>query len=217
MNVTHSRRPINLAITGASGVIYGIRLLELLLKQQQTVYLMISTAGLITLKIETQFNLPSHPQQIRTYFIQHFQCHPDQLHVFGQQQWTAPPASGSNPPAAMVICPCTSGTLGALAGGLSRSLIERSADVALKERRKLILVHRETPLSLINLENMIRLTQAGAILMPANPGFYHRPQTVEDIVDFMVARILDHLDIPHQLLARWGDNTVETHQETAYE
>lgn len=217
MNVTHSRRPINLAITGASGVIYGIRLLELLLKQQQTVYLMISTAGLITLKIETQLNLPSHPQQIRAYFIQHFQCHPDQLHVFGQQQWTAPPASGSNPPAAMVICPCTSGTLGALASGLSRSLIERAADVALKERRKLILVHRETPLSLINLENMMRLTQAGAILMPANPGFYHRPQTVEDIVDFMVARILDHLDIPHQLLERWGDNTVENHQETAYE
>ncbi|MEJ2675450.1 MAG: UbiX family flavin prenyltransferase, partial [Acidihalobacter sp.] len=124
--------------------------------------------------------------------------------VFGEQQWTAPVASGSAPAEAMVICPCTTGTLSSVAVGASRSLIERAADVTLKERRKLIVVLRETPLSEIHLENMLRLTRMGAVMMPANPGFYHRPQSVEDLIDFMVARVLDHLDVPHQLMPRWG-------------
>ena len=118
---------------------------------------------------------------------------------------TAPVASGSNPPEAVVICPCTTGTLASVANGICDDLIDRAADVALKERRRLILVVRETPLSSIHLENMLRLAQAGAVIMPANPGFYFRPQTVEDIVDFMVARVLDHLDVAHSLSARWGD------------
>jgi 4-hydroxy-3-polyprenylbenzoate decarboxylase len=117
----------------------------------------------------------------------------------------APVASGSNPPEALVICPCTTGTLGSIAAGTSNELIERAADVALKEKRQLILVVRETPFSSIHLENMLRLSRLGAVIMPANPGFYHQPQRVEDLVDYMVARVLDHLKVPHQLLPRWGE------------
>lgn len=116
-------------------------------------------------------------------------------------------ASGSNPPDAMVICPCTMGTLGAVAQGLADKLIERAADVMLKEGRPLILVPRETPLSAIHLENMLRLARAGAILLPPNPGFYHHPQSVSDLVDFVVARILDRLGVPHSLVRPWGADT----------
>jgi 4-hydroxy-3-polyprenylbenzoate decarboxylase len=130
-----------------------------------------------------------------------------QLQVFGRQQWTAPPASGSNPPEAMVICPCTSGTLATVANGVCDDLIDRAADVMLKERRKLIIVVRETPHSTIQLENMLRLAQAGATIMPANPGFYFNPQSVEEIIDFMVARILDHLGVENSLGKRWGDDS----------
>jgi 4-hydroxy-3-polyprenylbenzoate decarboxylase len=130
-----------------------------------------------------------------------------QLQVFGRQQWTAPPASGSNPPEAMVICPCTSGTLATVANGVCDDLIDRAADVMLKERRKLILVVRETPHSVIQLENMLKLAQAGATIMPANPGFYFNPATVGEIVDFMVARILDHLGVDNALSRRWGEPT----------
>ena len=115
-------------------------------------------------------------------------------------------ASGSNPPDAMVICPCTTGTLAEIAAGTSRGLIERAADVALKEKRRLILVVRETPFSTIHLQNMLRLAEAGAVIMPANPGFYQRPESIEEIVDYMVARILDHLHVEHDLMVRWGAN-----------
>jgi 4-hydroxy-3-polyprenylbenzoate decarboxylase len=127
------------------------------------------------------------------------------LRVFGREDWFAPVASGSNPPDAMVICPCTVGTLAAVAAGLSDNLIERAADVTLKEGRKLILVPRETPFSALHLENMLRLSRAGAVILPANPGFYHKPKRVEDLVDFVVARILDHLGVKHDLMARWGE------------
>jgi 4-hydroxy-3-polyprenylbenzoate decarboxylase len=132
------------------------------------------------------------------------------LHGFGREEWFAPMASGSNPGDAMVICPCTMGTLAAVAAGLADSLIERAADVMLKEKRKLILVPRETPLSAIHLENMLRLDRAGALILPANPGFYHRPRSVEDVVDFVVARVLDHLGIAHTLVARWGEPGADT-------
>jgi 4-hydroxy-3-polyprenylbenzoate decarboxylase len=195
---------ITLAITGASGAVYGLRLLEQLILAKQIVYLLVSAPAQIVIDMETDLKLPLHPTAIQTYLSERYHAAPEQLHVFGREEWTAPVASGSAAPQAMVICPCTNGTLAALANGLSRSLIERAADVILKEQRKLILVHRETPLSVIQLENMLRLAKSGALILPANPGFYHRPENVNDIVDFIVARVLDHLSITHCLLQPWG-------------
>ena len=136
-----------------------------------------------------------------------YAAQPDQLQVFEREQWTAPIASGSAVADATVVCPCTTGTLSAIACGSSRNLIERAADVTLKERKKLILVVRETPFSEIHLENMLKLARMGVIIMPANPGFYNRPQSVEQLVDFMVARVLDHLGLAHELMPRWGEPT----------
>jgi 4-hydroxy-3-polyprenylbenzoate decarboxylase len=200
------KSPIAVAFTGASGIQYGLRLVECLLTAGREVYLMVSQAAQVVVNMETDLRLPGRPEETQSFLTDHFGARAGQLQVFGRQQWTAPVASGSNPPEAVVICPCTTGTLASVANGICDDLIDRAADVALKERRKLILVVRETPFSTIHLENMLRLAQAGAIVMPANPGFYFRPQTVDDIVDFMVARILDHLEVPHQLSARWGDD-----------
>ncbi len=132
--------------------------------------------------------------------------HEGQLRVFGREEWFAPVASGSNPADAMVVCPCTMGTLAAIAQGLSDNLIERAADVMLKEGRKLVLVPRETPFSAIHLENMLKLARLGAVILPANPGFYHQPETVGDLVDYVVARVLDQVGVPHRLMARWGED-----------
>lgn len=129
--------------------------------------------------------------------------------MFGREEWFAPPASGSNPPDAMVVCPCTVATLASIAGGLSQNLIERAADVVIKEGRKLVLVPRETPYSAIHLENMLKLARLGVCILPPNPGFYHHPQSVQDLVDFVVARILDQLGVPHTLMARWGEDRVQ--------
>ncbi|TNE94499.1 MAG: UbiX family flavin prenyltransferase, partial [Gammaproteobacteria bacterium] len=134
---------------------------------------------------------------------------PGQILVFGREDWFAPPASGSGEKAPLVICPCSTGTLSALATGASNNLIERAGDVALKERRPLILVPREAPYSEVHLENMLKLTRMGAVVMPASPGFYHNPRSVEDLVDFLVARLLDHLEIPQELMPRWGQDKVE--------
>ena len=166
--------------------------------------LLLSKPAQLVFNLETDMKLPAQSRAIRDYFIERFNCQPGQLEVYGRDQWTAPIASGSSMAEAMVICPCSMATLSAVAVGASRSLLERAADVMLKEQRKLILVTRETPLSAIHLENMLRLAKAGAVIMPANPGFYHRPQSVAEIVDFMVARILDHLDVHHDLVKRWG-------------
>jgi flavin prenyltransferase len=191
-------------MTGASGAAYGLRLLELLLGAGESVQLMISTPGRMVIEMETDLKLPSRPAEIRALLCERYGAAEGRLSVYGKEEWHAPVASGSNPPRALVVCPCTSGTLAAIATGQSRSLIERAADVVLKERRQLILVLREMPLSAIQLENMLRLARAGAVIMPANPGFYHRPRALQDLVDFVVARILDHLGIEHELLARWG-------------
>lgn len=198
-------KTIALAITGASGTQYGLRLLQCLLESGARVYLMVSRAGQVVLKMEAGIEVPSRPADAEQFFSARFDARPGQLRVFGRQQWTAPVASGTNPPDAMVVCPCTTGTLATVASGMCQDLIDRAADVALKERRKLILVVRETPFSVIHLENMLRLAKAGAVIMPANPGFYFNPLTVDQIVDFMVARVLDHLEIPHGLTRRWGD------------
>jgi flavin prenyltransferase len=193
-----------LALTGASGVQYGIRLLECLVSAGIPVHLMLSRPAQVVLGLETDLSVPGRPAEIGRYFSERFQAAPGQIRCYGPEQWTAPVASGSAAPRAMIVCPCSTATLSAVATGASRSLIERAADVVLKERRKLILVVRETPFSEVHLENMLRLARMGAVIMPANPAFYHRPRTLDDLIDFMVARILDHLDIVHDLMPRWG-------------
>jgi 4-hydroxy-3-polyprenylbenzoate decarboxylase len=198
-------KTIALALTGASGMAYGIRLLECLLASGANVWLLYSQVAQIVARQELDLALPSRPKELEVFLRERFAAHTEQLRVFGREEWFAPVASGSNPPDAMVICPCTMGTLAAVAAGLADSLIERAADVVLKERRTLILVPRETPFSAIHLENMLQLARAGAVILPANPGFYHRPDTVAQLLDFVVARILDHLDVAHDLMPRWGD------------
>lgn len=199
-----SKPPVALAFTGASGAAYGLRLLQCLLEAGRDVYLLYSQAAQIVFKMEAGVDLPSQPEQAQQLLSERYNATQGQLQVFGRQQWMAPVASGSNPPESMVICPCTTGTLASVAAGLSQDLIDRAADVVLKEKKKLILVVRETPFSAIHLENMLRLSKAGAVIMPANPGFYENPQTIDDVIDFMVARILDHLNIPNTLVKRWG-------------
>jgi flavin prenyltransferase len=197
---------ITLAMTGASGAIYGLRLLECLLKSNQHVYLLVSSPAQIVLATETDLKIPAAPKEMQKFFENHYAAGSDQLQVFGKEQWTAPVASGSGVSRAMVVCPCTSGTLAAIACGSSDNLLERAADVVIKERRKLVLVPREMPLSAIHLEHMLKLARLGVVIMPASPGFYHRPGNVNDLVDFVVARILDHLEVSHDLVPRWGFN-----------
>jgi 4-hydroxy-3-polyprenylbenzoate decarboxylase len=198
-------RPIAVALTGASGIRYGLRLIECLLQSGCEVQVLYSRAAQVVAAMETELNLPAAPEAARRLLCEHFGVEEARLRVYGRQQWTAPVASGSNPPEALVICPCTTGTLASVAQGICEDLIHRAADVALKERRRLILVVRETPLSGIHLENMLKLSRAGAVIMPANPGFYHRPEGVSELVDFMVARIMDHLEVEHDLMPRWGE------------
>jgi 4-hydroxy-3-polyprenylbenzoate decarboxylase len=197
-------RTITLALTGASGMAYGLRLLECLLAAGLHVQLLYSQAAHIVAKQELDLVLPPRAQDAERLFSERYGAAQGQLRAYGRDDWFSPVASGSSAPDAMVICPCSMGTLAAVAAGLADNLIERAADVVLKEGRKLVLVARETPLSAIHLENMLRLSRAGAVLLPANPGFYHRPRRVEDLVDFVVARILDQLGVAHQLSARWG-------------
>ena len=199
------QKTISLAITGASGVAYSIRLLECLFKANVHVYLMVSPAAQIVFATESSLKVPSQPKEMQSFFVNHFNANADQLEVFGKDQWMAPVASGSNAPDAMIVCPCTMGTLSAIACGASNNLIERAADVMIKEKRQLIIVPRETPFSTIHLENMLKLANAGVTIMPANPGFYHEPENIADLVDFMVARMLDHLQIDQSLTKRWSD------------
>ncbi len=204
MSGTAAPRSVTLALTGASGMAYGLRLLECLLGARVRVALIYSQAAQIVAKQELDLALPARPQDAAGVLRERFGVPAELLQVYGREDWYAPIASGSSPTDAMVICPCSMGTLAAVAGGLADNLIERAADVALKERRPLVLVARETPLSAIHLENMLRLTRAGAVCLPANPGFYHRPERVEDLVDFVVARVLDQLGVGNEISARWG-------------
>ncbi|HFE38568.1 MAG TPA: UbiX family flavin prenyltransferase [Gammaproteobacteria bacterium] len=193
-----------MAITGASGVCYGLRLLECLLKADIHVYLMISSPARIVIATESDLKLPSQNSGLVEYFSQRFVTNPDKLQIFSKEQWMAPVASGSSAPNAMVICPCSTGTLSAISSGTSRTLIERAADVMLKEQRQLILVPREAPYSVIHLENMLKLARLGVSILPASPAFYHKPDKITELVDFVVARILDHLGVEQHLLPRWG-------------
>lgn len=192
-------RPIVLAITGASGAPYAIRLLEQLLAARRRVQLIVSTHGLRLL--QTESGIDSIAALRDRVGASAWDSH---VTAFDDADRGAPPASGSALTAGMVICPCSMGTLSAIAVGASRSLVERAADVALKERRRIVLVPRESPLSEIHLENMLRVTRAGAVVLPASPGFYHQPRSVDDLVNFVVARVLDHLDVEHSLARRWG-------------
>ena len=187
---------------------FGLRLLDCLLASGARVYLVYSAAAQVVAKQECDMVLPAQPREAQRVLGAHFGARDGQLFVFGREDWMAPVASGSNPADAMAVCPCSMGTLGAIAAGLADNLIERAADVMLKERRPLVLVPRETPLSAIHLENMTRLAHAGAVILPPSPGFYTRPQSVEAIVDFIVARVLDHLGVPHALTQRWGEARV---------
>ena len=198
-------RTITLAFTGASGMPYGFRLLECLLAAGARTQVIYSAAAQIVSKQECAFTLPTQPREAARALGERFGARKGQLVVYARDDWLAPIASGSNPGDAMAICPCTMGTLGAIAASLADNLIERAADVMLKERRPLVLVPRETPLSAIHLENMLRLARAGAIVLPPAPGFYLKPQTIDDLVDFVVARVLDQLGVTHELVARWGE------------
>ena len=196
---------ITLAITGASGAQYGLRLLECLLAAGCQVYLMISKAAEQVIATETELELPDSMMAQQRLLTQSYGGDEGQLLLLDLQDWFSPPASGSSSPSSMVICPASGSTMSAIAHGASKNLIERAADVALKERRKLILVPREMPYSEIHLENMLKLTRMGAIVMPASPGFYHQPTGIDDLVDFVVGRILDHLDIEQSIMPRWGE------------
>lgn len=201
----HLSKHITLIMTGASGAQYGLRLLEELVKARVNISLLLSRPAQIVIKTETSLDLPSRASDIQQFFTQSFNASSGQIKVYERQQWMAPIASGTGVADATVICPCSTGTLSAIAVGSSKNLLERAADVALKERKKLILVVRETPFSEIHLENMLKLSRMGAVIMPANPGFYQQPETLDDLINFMVARIFDHLGIRHKLVPAWGD------------
>lgn len=195
-----TRYPVVLALTGASGAPYGVRLLEVLARRQVPVWLIASSHGVRLLRDECGID---SIDDLRAATGGDW----GSVTVFPDGDRGALPASGSQRTHGMVVCPCSMGTVAAVAGGTSRSLVERAADVTLKERRKLILVPRETPLSLVHLRNLVAVAEAGAVIIPAAPGFYHRPTTVAALVDFIVQRVLDQLEIDIEIARRWtGDD-----------
>lgn len=196
---------VTVAFTGASGAQYGLRLLQCLLEKDFHVFVVISKAARVVIGTETDLKLPPGTGETGKALRAYLSVTAGRLTVCGLEQWTAAIASGSGAPHQMVVCPCSTGTLSAIATGASNNLIERAADVAIKEGRKLILVPREAPFSAIHLENMLGLSRLGVVILPASPGFYHKPQSVADMVDFIVARILDQLDVGHALVPRWGE------------
>lgn len=197
-------RTLTLAMTGASGLPYALRLLQCLVNAQCKVYLILSDATREVARVEMGYELPEDPKALHEVLAKELNIPHDGFRVLGNRDWLSAPASGSGAPPQMVVCPCSMGTLAAIAHGASDNLIERAADVVLKERGQLILVPREMPYSTLHLQNMLQLSQLGVILMPASPAFYHRPRTLVDLVDFVVARILDHLKVPQQLVPPWG-------------
>jgi len=198
------QKRVTVAITGASGVQYGLRLIECLVNADVQVFVMVSKAAQVVIATETELKLPAQAAAMEQFLAELYQAEDGQIKVFGKEDWMSPVASGSGAPSSMVVCPCSTGALSAIAVGASNNLIERAADVVLKERRQLILVPRESPYSAIHLEHMLKLTQMGVTIMPASPGFYHKPQSVSDMVDFVVARVLDHLNVEQSMVEKWG-------------
>ncbi len=197
-------KAITLAVTGASGAPYALRLLEQLSHHYDTVYLMLSSAARVVFATEVGVQVSKAPSVIEKELTEHLGIAEGKIKAFASDNWMSPVASGSSAPKQMIICPCSTGTLSAIAHGASDNLIERAADVVLKERGQLLLVPREMPYNTIHLQNMTKLSEMGVTIMPASPGFYNEPKTIDDLVDFVVARILDHLDIDHTLGHRWG-------------
>jgi 4-hydroxy-3-polyprenylbenzoate decarboxylase len=198
------REKITVAITGASGSLYALRLIECLVAANVQIYVLCSSAARIVFDTEVGVKLPSSPDGATQFLTEKFQAKPEQITVFGKEQWFSPVASGSAAPKKMIVCPCSTGTLAAISQGMSDNLIERAADVVIKERGQLILVVRETPFSTIHLQNMLTLSQMGVTVMPAAPGFYHQPESINDLIDFMVGRMLDHLSLEQSIMPRWG-------------
>ena len=202
---TTFKPPVTVALTGASGAQYGLRLIDVLAAAGHEVWVMISKAAHMVIATETEISLPAQPQRLAAALRERSGAQPDQIRCFGREDWMAPVASGSGAPSSMVICPCSTGTLSSVATGASNNLIERAADVAIKERRTLVMVPRESPFSTIHLEHMLTLSRMGVVILPAAPGFYHQPSCIEDLIDFIVARILNQLQISHNLMPRWGE------------
>jgi 4-hydroxy-3-polyprenylbenzoate decarboxylase len=196
-------RIVTVGMTGASGAQYGLRLVECLLAADHQVYLMFTRAAQIVIGSETDCRLPGRTVEQTRYLSGRFGARDGQLRVFGEEEWTSPVASGSGAPQRMVICPASMATLSAVAAGASENLLERAADVVLKEGGRLVIVPRETPFSTIHLENMLRLARLGAVILPAMPGFYHHPRTIDDLVGHVVGKILDALRIENSVGARW--------------
>ena len=199
-------KTVCLAVTGASGFVYALRLLQCLLEHGCKVHLLMSEAAGEVARLEHNFPLEKTPAALKEQLLAHLELNhaADQLRVYGKKDWLSPVAFGSAQIDAMVVCPCSTGTLSAIANGASNNLIERAATVALKEHRRLVVVPRETPVSAIQLEHMHKLALMGVRILPASPGFYHQPKSIDDLVDFMVARILQQLDLPHTLVPAWG-------------
>ena len=195
---------ITVAMTGASGAQYGLRLLECLVEAGRTVYVTLTRAAHVVLATEADCAVPGRAAEATRVLAERCRARPGQLRVYGEEEWTSPLASGSGAPRTMVVAPCSMATLSAIACGASGSLTERAADVVLKEGGKLVLVPREMPYSAIHLENMLKLARIGVVILPASPGFYHKPAGVADVVDFVVARILDQVGIEQALVPRWG-------------
>ncbi|WP_372883304.1 flavin prenyltransferase UbiX [Psychromonas sp.] len=197
------KEKITLAVTGASGSGYFLRLLASLVEADLQVYLLLSDAAKIVLRTEENEDWPEKISELNLFLENRFHAKTGQIIVLTAKDWFSPVASGSSAPGKMIVCPCSCGTLASIAQGLSNNLIQRAADVVLKERGKLIVMPRETPFSTIHLRNMLTLSELGVTVMPLAPGFYHQPKTIHDLQDFMVARVLDHLNIPHKISKRW--------------
>ena len=199
----HDIRHFVVAVTGASGSVYGLRLISELLRAGERVSLILTSAGCQVLHHETGLDWSSDIDKQRHLVQEHFAS--IAVDCLAIDDFWAGAASGSAAADGMIIMPCSMGTAGRIAAGLSGNLLERAADVMLKERRQLILVPRETPFNTIHLENLLRLSRAGAVILPAMPGFYHGPKTIDDLVDFVVGKVLDQLDVEHMLFERWGE------------
>ncbi|GGA92329.1 flavin prenyltransferase UbiX [Agarivorans gilvus] len=197
-------KEITLAITGASGAPYALCLLEHLVQRDFNIHLLVSSAAKVVLATEVDEQWPSSSEKAQAFFQQRFNAEPEQIVMPGKNDWFSAVASGSAAPKQMIVCPCSMGTLASIAMGMSDTLLERAADVVIKEKGQLILVPREMPYSVIHLENMLKLAKLGVEIFPASPGFYHQPETIQDLVEHVVSRILDHLGIDNDLSTRWG-------------